>query len=163
MSGRRAAVAAFLIGLLVIVGGVIGGYDREAGGQRSSTGALSDYRDALYQPVRALARGVNPYDHEAYLATMAVDQELPPYFPLNYGPFAPLVVLPLPVAGATFVALSIGAVLATGAVVAAAAGERGPRAATVALAFGGVVLLSRPGFQALQYGQSGPWVALCLA
>ncbi len=195
MTLRRLAVAAALLtGLGLVAVGTILQYDHEATGDRSATGALSDYRDALYQPVRALADGVNPYDHVAYLDTGRVDQELPPYFPINFLPFAPLALLPLALAGGLFVAASIAAVLAAGWVLAgrsatavadevpadaapasasAATGGNAPLAAIgpsprggraiVAAGFAAAVMLSRPGFQALQYGQVAPWVALCLA
>lgn len=160
---RRAAAGAacvLLLGLNAL--DAIVDYDREATGDRTALGAMSDYRDAIYEPVRALALGINPYDHVEYRERMPVDQELPPYFPHNYAVFAPLVLLPLPVAASAFYLLSALAVGAIGVVVARVAGGDRDRV-TTALVVTAVLLASLPGFRALQAGQSATFLALTLA
>jgi hypothetical protein len=118
---------------------------------RQDVGMLTDFRDAIYYPLRALFDGVNPYDAPAYYAHYPVGQEFPLYSPVHLVVHAPLLLLPFGGARATYFGISLALVLVLAWYALRLAGHR----ATVATTFGlaTLVLLSEPAKLDLRAGQ----------
>jgi hypothetical protein len=125
---------------------------------RQDVGMLTDFRDAIYYPLRALFDGVNPYDAPAYYAHYPVGQELPLYSPVHFVVHAPLLLWSFPQARAGYYGLSLVLVLVLSWYAVRLAGHR----ATVATVFGvgTLVLLSEPAKLDLRSGQPALLIVL---
>ena len=103
-----AAVAAFLTTVAIVVQIITSSYTTDL---NAPGGALWDFRDAGYYPVRAAIDGVVPYDVDGYFAEYPVAQEfplLPPTYLVIHGPFQ---LLGLTAASAAAVIANLGAVV----------------------------------------------------
>jgi hypothetical protein len=118
---------------------------------RQDIGMLTDFRDAIYYPIRALFDGVNPYDASAYYAHYPVGQEFPLYSPVHFVLHSPLLLLSFPQARALHFGLSLVLVVVLAAAALRLAGHR----STVTGVFGvaTLLLLTEPAKLNLRAGQ----------
>ena len=105
------------------------------------TGYL-DFHNGIYFPTRALLRGISPYG-SGYATEYSVDRPIPFFSPCILVLHAPLALLPLRIAEILFFVLSIGVLLAIGAVVAKASGE--PKRLDIILAITTALVFTRGG------------------
>ncbi len=119
---------------------------------RLDRGWLTDFRDAIYYPSRALLQGINPYDPSVFYETYPVGQEFPLYSPVHLVMHLPFAALSLATARAVYFCLNICLMV----VLAGTALRLAGHALTVAkvFAFATLLLLSNPGFWDLRTGES---------
>jgi hypothetical protein len=70
-----------------------------------------DFRTTAYFPAHALLHGINPYDPAAYLPRYPGTNPFPPFAPLTLLLYAPLALLPLPIARGVWFALTVALTL----------------------------------------------------
>lgn len=118
---------------------------------RLDRGLLTDFRDAVYYPARALLDGVNPYDVDSYYRSFPVGQEFPLYTPIHLLVHSPLVLVSLGTARRVYFGINVLLMLGLAWSTLRLAGHR----ATVARVFGlgTLLLLSDPGKFELRTGQ----------
>lgn len=126
---------------------------------RQDVGFLTDFRDAVYYPVRALTEGVNPYQPDDYYRAFPVGQEFPLYSPVHLAVHLPLAALSLPDARAVYFGLNVAFMLVLAAAALHLAGHH-PRAASV-FGLAALLILSGPGKADLRTGE--PTLLIVLA
>ena len=128
---------------------------------------LTDFRAAVYYPARAFLDGANPYNSKRYLARYPAGEPFPLYLPATLILGLPFALLPQPLAGTTYLVLTVALTLFLAWAVLRLAGFSPRRAAIIAVA--GAILLSRPGHWNLLSGQVtipivlGVYMSLALA
>ncbi len=126
---------------------------------RQDRGFQTDFRDAVYYPVVALADGVNPYDPARYYLAYPVGQEFPLYSPVHLVLHVPLAALDLDDARATYFGVNLVLMLVLAGASLRLAGFRVRADATFAV--GTLLLLSGPGKLDLRNGE--PTLLIVLA
>lgn len=109
---------------------------------------FNDYRDTVFTPVRDLAGGYNPYDHDSYLARHPGHQEFDLYLPGWLLLVAPVAALPYEPSEVVWFVLLVGMAIALAWMVLRARSK----AAVVGVA--GAILWSAPGQLAMFFGQA---------
>jgi hypothetical protein len=127
---------------------------------RLDVGLLTDFRDAVYYPVRALGDGINPYNVDAYYRNYPVGQEFPLYTPEFLLLNTPLLFFSFPVARAVNFGVNVALVLAYAMAVLGLLGAR-QRVASI-FGLGTLILLSDPGKFDLRTGQPTLLIVICI-
>ncbi len=127
---------------------------------RLDVGLLTDFRDAVYYPIRVLGDGVNPYHVDSYYRAYPVGQEFPLYTPEFLLLNSPLLFFSFPVARAVNFGLNLGLVLAYAVAILGLLGAR-LRVASI-FGLGTLILLSDPGKFDLRTGQPTLLIVICV-
>lgn len=119
--------------------------------------ALSDFRDVIFYPTRAVLAGVNPYDAtegdpNGYLNRFPVGNNFPLYSPLIFTIALPFAALPLWPSVVIWLAVNVGLTVVLAYVGWRWCGRRPTIAMTAALS--AAILLSRPGLSNIYFGQA---------
>ena len=113
---------------------------------------LGDFRDAIYYPVVALLDGNNPYDVTVYRRTYPVQEQFPLYSPHSLVLHLPFGLLPYEVAEVMYFLLTIALTAALAALTLHLCAVTRRRDRVLSLT--ALILLSRPGYWNLLFGQS---------
>jgi hypothetical protein len=131
---------------------------RNVSESRLDVGMLTDFRDAIYYPLRALFDGVNPYDAPAYYGHYPVGQEFPLWSPVHFVVHAPVLLLPFEESRAAYFGVTLLLILVLAWCSIRLAGHR----VSVATVFGlgALLLLTEPGKLDLRAGQPAAIIIL---